>query len=176
MKQLRVNFDEVQKAMEDISRDSFDYFFDSATGDVITFSEEILNEVKSRLYENESEEIDEDIEYIEYDEEPDIPCWMEDEVELAMEILFDTNDRYTRIPERASSAAFRTMTDFIDTIEDPDLKNLLAASIEGKGAFRRFKDVLIDHAKERKRWHGYNAKAIKAEITQWLLSLDIEPI
>ena len=175
MKQLKVNFDEIQKAMEDISRDSFDYFFDTETGEVITFSEEILNEVQSRLYDSDSEEIDEDIEYIEFDEEPEIPYWMEDEVELAMEILFDTNERYARIPERTSLAAFQTMTEFIETVEDQDLKKLLAASIEGKGAFRRFKDALIDYAKERKKWHGYNAKAAKKEIIQWLLSISVEP-
>jgi len=176
MKQLKINFDEIQKAMEDISRDSFDYFFDRETGEVITFSEEILNEVKSRLYESDSEEIDEDVEYMEYDEEPDIPYWMEDEVELAMEILFDTKGRYARIPERASSAAFQVMTEYIDTVEDPELRRLLAASVEGKGAFRRFKDVLIEYAKERKRWHGYNAKAARKEIAQWLLSIGIEPV
>ena len=113
MKQLKINFDEIQKAMEDIIRDSFDYFFDTDTGEVITFSEEILNEVKSRLYDGDSEDIDEDIEYIEFDEEPEIPDWMEDEVEMAMEILFDVDERYVRIPERASSADAISRSGFI---------------------------------------------------------------
>jgi len=175
MKQLKINFDEIQKAMEDITRDSFDYFFDTDTGEVITFSEEILNEVKSRLYDGDSEDIDEDIEYIEFDEEPEIPDWMEDEVELAIEILFDVVERYVRIPERASSAAFQAMNEFMDTVEDQDLKALLIVSLEGKGAFRKFKDVLLDYPKERKRWHGYNAKAAKKEVIQWLHSIGVEP-
>ncbi len=176
MKQLKINLDEIQKAMEDIARDSFDYFFDIDTGEVISFSEEILNEVKSRLYDGDSEDIDEDIEYIEFDEEPEIPDWMEDEVELAMEILFDVDERYVRIPERASSAAFQAMTEFIDKLEDQKLKDLLVASLEGKGAFRKFKDILLDYPKERKRWHGYNAKAAGKEIIRWLHSIGVEPI
>jgi hypothetical protein len=176
MKQLKINFDEIQKAMEDITRDSFDYFFDTDTGEVITFSEEILNEVKSRLYDGDPEDIDEDIEYIEFDEEPEIPDWMEDEVEMAMEILFDVDERYARIPERASSAAFKAMNEFIDKLEDNNLKDLLVASLEGKGAFRRFKDILLDYPKERKRWHGYNAKAAKKELVHWLHSIGVEPI
>jgi hypothetical protein len=176
MKQLKINFDEIQKAMEDIIRDSFDYFFDTYTGEVITFSEEILKEVKSRLYDGDSEDIDEDIEYIEFDEEPEIPDWMEDEVEMTMDILFDVDERYVRIPERASSAAFQAMTEFIDKVEDQNLKDLLIASLEGKGAFKRFKDVLLDYPKERKRWHGYNAKASKKELIQWLHSIGVEPI
>jgi len=176
MKQLKINFDEIQKAMEDITRDSFDYFLDTDTGEVITFSEEILNEVKSRLYDGDYEDIDEDIEYIEFDKEPEIPDWMEDEVELAIEILFDVVERYVRIPERVSSAAFQAMTEFMDTVEDQDLKDLLVVSLEGKGAFRRFKDVLLDYPKERKRWHGYNAKTAKKELIQWLHSIGVEPI
>lgn len=161
--------------MEDIVRDSFDYFLDLMSGEVITFSDQILNEVKARLYDNDEEEIDEDIEYIEYDEIPELPDWMEDEVELAMEILFDVENRYIRIPERNSVTAFNTMVEFVKTVEDEELKNILIKSLEGKGAFRKFKDALIDYPKERKRWHGFNAKAVKIEIIKWLKSLGIEP-
>ena len=95
---------------------------------------------------------------------------------MAIEILFDVVGRYVRIPERASSAAFQAMTEFMDTVEDQDLKDLLVVSLEGKGAFRKFKDVLLDYPKERKRWHGYNAKAAKKELVRWLHSIGVEPI
>ena len=84
MRDLKVNFDEIQKAMEDVVRDTFDYFLDLETGEVMTFSEEILGEVKERLYGDDDEEIGDDIEYIEFDKEPEIPDWMEDEVELVL--------------------------------------------------------------------------------------------
>ena len=176
MKQLRINFDEIQKAMEDVSRDSFDYFFDYETGEVITFSEEILNQVKERLYEGDSDEIEDDIEYIEFDEIPELPDWMEDEVELALEIIFDVRGRYFRIPERPSSLAFQTKAGFAELVENPVLKEKLLAALNGKGAFRQFKDVLLAYPKERKRWHGYNAKAMKKEIVQWLNSIGVNPL
>jgi hypothetical protein len=176
MKQLKVNFDEIQKAMEDVSRDSFDYFFDYETGELITFSEEILNEVKARLYEDDADEIEDDIEYIEFDEIPELPDWMEDEIELALEIIFDVRKRYFRIPERRSSLAFQTKAGFAELIENPVLKERLSAALDGKGAFRNFKDVLLDYPKERKRWHGYNAKELKKEIVQWLNSIGVEPV
>jgi hypothetical protein len=176
MKKLNVNIDEIQKAMEDVVRDTFDYFLDLETGEVMSFSEEILREVKLKLYENDAEEIGDDIEYIEFDEVPEIPDWMEDEVELALEILFDTQDRYPRIPERRSGAAFKSMAGFIDTIDDSILKEELSAALDGKGAFRKFKDILLARPKERKRWHGYNAKAMKNEILEWLGSVGIEPL
>jgi hypothetical protein len=176
MKKLKVNFDEIQKAMEDVSRDAFDYFIDLETGDVISFSEEILSEIKSRLYDSDSDEIEEDIEYVEFDEEPDLPDWMEDEVEMALEILLDESGRYVRIPERTPPKAYKSMADFIETIEDSFLREKLSRVLDGKGAFRRFKSVLIDYPKERKRWHGYNAKVMKKEIIEWLSSIGVEPV
>jgi hypothetical protein len=176
VKKQKVNFDEVQKAMEDVSRDTFDYFLDMVTGEVIAFSEEILSDVKSRLYDSDSDEIGDEIEYIEFDEEPDLPVWMEDEVELALEILLDEGGRYVRIPGREPAAAYKSMSEFIDTVEDKVLGEELSNALNGKGAFRRFKDVLIDFPKERKRWHGYNAKAMKKEIIGWLSSIGAEPV
>ena len=175
MKNLKINFDEIQKAMEDVARDTFDYFLDLETGEVLAFSEEILAEVKARLYDSDSEDIGADVEYIEFDEDPEIPEWMEDEVELALEILFDTKDRYPRIPERTSSAAYHTMVEFATTIEDAALNERLAAALVGKGAFRKFKDILLDHPRERKSWHGFNSKAVKNETVEWLRSIDVEP-
>ena len=176
MRDLKVNFDEIQKAMEDVVRDTFDYFLDLETGEVMTFSEEILGEVKERLYGDDDEEIGDDIEYIEFDKEPEIPDWMEDEVELVLEILFDTKGRYARVPERGSAAAYQSMTGFIETVDDPALKEALSSALDGKGTFRKFKDILLDYPKERKKWHGYNAKAMKKEIIGWLDSLGIEPL
>jgi hypothetical protein len=168
-----VNFGDIQKAMEDVARNSFDYYFDRETGEVIPFSEEILAQGKALLYESDADEIDDDIEYIEFDEVPELPEWMEDEIELGIEILLDKSDRYIRIPERTASLAYQSMAEFIETVSDPDLKEKLSAALNGKGAFRKFKDVLIDDPKERKRWHGFNAKAMKKEITEWLKSQGI---
>lgn len=173
MKRLRVNFDEIQKAMEDVVRDAFEYFLDLETGEVMALSEDITKEVMSRL--GDTDEIEGHVEYIEYDEEPDLPYWMEDEIELSLDILLDESGRYVRIPERDSSEAHKAMTGFIETLQNPVLEEELVSALNGKGAFRRFKDVLIGYPKERKQWHGYNAKVMKKVITEWLHALGIEP-
>lgn len=174
MKKLKVNFDEIQKAMEDVARDSFEYFLDLKTGEVVVISEDILNKVKSKLYEGDYDEIGDNIEYIEFDEEPDLPYWMEDEVELAMEILLDEKGRYVCIPPRKSSEAFKVMVGFIEEVTDPILKKALTDALNGKGAFRNFKNVLLNYPKERKKWHSYNAKEMKNVIIKWLESIGIE--
>jgi hypothetical protein len=174
MKKLYVDFDQIQKAMEDVARDTFDYFLDLETGEVMTVSEEIIHELKTRLSDDEVDELDDDIEYVEYDEEPHIPDWMTDEMEMILEILLDESERYIRIPERQNRIAYQSMSAFLDTIEDPLLREELSAALNGKGAFRKFKDTLIRFPRERKRWHSYNAKTMKKESIEWLTSLGIE--
>jgi hypothetical protein len=171
---LFVDFDEIQKAMEDVVRDTFDYFFDLETGEVIPLSQEIVSELSTRLSDEDSDEIADDIEYIEFDEEPDIPDWMTDEMEIILDVLLDESERYVRIPERARETAYRSMIDFTETIQDPLLKEELRSALDGKGAFRKFKDVLVNFPRGRKRWHRYNARAIRKESIEWLKAMGIE--
>lgn len=176
MRRLYVDFDHIQKAMEDVVRDGFDYYLDLATGEVLTLSEEFMREFKCRLSDDELDEIEEEVEYIEYDDEPEIPDWMTDDMEMALEILLDESGRYIRIPERQNSIAYQSMNAFIDTVQDPRLKEELCAALNGKGAFRKFKATLVKFPKERKLWHTHNAKAVKKESLEWLQSLGIEAV
>ena len=43
-------------------------------------------------------------------------------------------------------------------VEDPDLQGKLSQAIDGKGAFRRFKDVLMAYALERERWFAFRSE------------------
>ncbi len=174
MRRLEVDFDEIQKAMEDVQRDLFDYYLDLETGEVLVISEEILLELKDRLSDGVSEE--EQIEYVEFDEEPTIPDWMADEMEDVLEIVLDEEGRYVRIPERETRRAYQTMREFIATVRDADLRRALEAASDGKGAFKKFKDTLVGFPRERKRWHGFNAKEVRKEIREWLMSLGIHAV
>lgn len=171
MSGIFVDFDEIQKAMEDVVRDAFDYYLDLETGEVMVISEDIMTDIRRRLYEDEIGEIDGDIEYIEFDEDPEIPDWMADEMEMHLEVLLDESGRYVRIPEREPQRAYQCMVAFIETVQNEPLKWELESALSGKGAFRKFKDVLLRFPRERKRWHGFNAKAVKREIIEWLESL-----
>ena len=173
MEKLKIDFDEIQKAMEDISREAFDYFLDIQTGDLIILSEDIIARAQTVLDESIDEDM-EDYDEVEFDEDQDIPDWMEEEIELAVDIFLHEKDRYARIPERNSGSAYAAMKGFTEGLEDTLLQESLTAILDGKGAFRKFKAALESHPKERKMWYGYNAKAAKLEIEAWLKSLGIE--
>ena len=174
MRRLTVDFDEVQKAMEDTVRDAFDYFLDLKSGDVLILSEDILNRARLLLSLNVDDDM-ESFEEVVFDQEIDIPAWMEDEVELALDIFLG-GEKYVRIPERSPRNVFAAMTEFIDNLQDPQLREGLQQLPSGQGTFRRFKDALEPYPKLRKLWYGYNAKVAKREIMEWLKSLSIEAI
>ncbi|MDA8433942.1 MAG: UPF0158 family protein, partial [Nitrospiraceae bacterium] len=138
-------------------------------------SEDILGKARQMLL----RELDEDIaeyEEVEFDEPPDFPEWMEDEIELALEIFLNERERYARIPEREAAAGYRAMKGFAEGLDDPGVKEALLAILDGPGAFRRFKDALDSHPKLKKLWYGYNAKIAKDEMKEWLQSLSIEGV
>ncbi len=172
MRRPEINFDEIQKAQEDTEREAFDYFLNKNTGELLILSQEIIN----RAWEILSESYDDiaDFEYVEPDEIPDIPAWMEDEIELALDVFMNDHDNYIRIPERNPSKTYAAMTAFAATVQNQTLKELLRSVLDGPGAFRKFKDALAPFPKEKKLWHGFNAKTSRKEIEEWLTICGIE--
>ena len=171
---MNIDFDGIQKAMEDTDRDAFDYFLDTETCEIIILSEDIINKAQEILAESYEDDI-EDYEDVEVEEVPVIPEWMEDEIELALDIFIYEKERYTRIPERTPRYGYDTMKAFAETLENESLREILLELLDGKNAFRRFKDSLAPYPKERKLWYGFNAKASRNEIRVWLSSIGLDP-
>ncbi|NOX20469.1 MAG: hypothetical protein GXO99_04315 [Nitrospirae bacterium] len=170
---MKINYDHIQKAMEDIRRDRFDYYLDLTTGEVKQVPIDTLKRANEILYTNPEEEYEPGVVF---DSEVNLDVEMDentiDSIEEVIEILLNSN-RFVRIPERDSADAFKTMRDFAETVKDEALKKSLINALNGKGAFRRFKDALLADKKERKRWHGYNALHMKKVIKRWLQGLTI---
>ena len=59
--------------------------------------------------------------------------------------LYDTIENWLSIDSLGSRTAYQDMLEYIDTLDDRHLAELLTVAIAGRGAFRRFKDVLTDH-------------------------------
>ena len=170
---MNINFDEIQKAMEDTERDAFDYFLDRENGEIIILSEDIIKKAQEILAESYDDDIG-DFEDVEVEKVPVIPEWMEDEIELALDIFIFEKERYVRIPERSHQYGYNTMKEFAGALNDEALKQTLLGLLDGKNAFRRFKDALGPYPKERKLWYGFNAKASRTEIETWLKTIGLE--
>ncbi len=75
---------------------------------------------------------------------------------------------FLRIEPASSREQYRWMERFVGSVIDEPLRERLVISIDGKGAFRRFKDVLLAYPAERERWFSYRADLLHWHIAQWL--------
>jgi uncharacterized protein UPF0158 len=81
-------------------------------------------------------------------------------------IAADAN--YLRIDPVSSREQYRWMERYIPMVEDVELRAKLAVSIDGKGAFRRFKDVLMSYGAERERWFAFRSERLRIFMEAWL--------
>ena len=82
---------------------------------------------------------------------------------------------YLRVEPASSREQYRWMEKFVGSVTDEPLRERLTISVDGKGAFRRFKDVLLAYPAERERWFSYRAELLHWHIQQWLEQHDIHP-
>jgi hypothetical protein len=81
--------------------------------------------------------------------------------------------RFVHLDPASSREQYRWMERFVQSVEDPSLKERLILAIDGKGAFRRFKDVLLSYPVERDRWFTYRANLLHIYINNWLVGQDM---
>jgi hypothetical protein len=83
---------------------------------------------------------------------------------------------YMRIEPVSSREQYRWMERFIPTVEDTPLRDQLSAAIDGKGAFRRFKDVLMSFSAERERWFAFRSERLRVFMEAWLTAHGLRPV
>src|SRR5215510_1738130 len=100
----------------------------------------------------------------------------DDDDELREQIEEGFGERFIHIPYQGSNAGYRDMEEFASSVTDDRLRTLLEVAIRGKGAFRRFKDVLLEHPDERERWFQFSNERSRERIRRWLDREGIEPV
>ena len=65
-------------------------------------------------------------------------------------------------------AGYRDMEAFVGTVTDPDQADRLSIAISGRGAFRRFKDVLARWPDELERWYRLSNERERGRARAWL--------
>jgi hypothetical protein len=82
-------------------------------------------------------------------------------------------DRYEQIPKAESREGYEDMADFVATVDHEHVAELLEVAINGKGAFRRFKDVLLDYPEERERWFKFKVDRMEERALEWLEDIGV---
>ena len=73
-----------------------------------------------------------------------------------------------RIEPIPSREAYGDMEDFIGRVRDPRARDLLERAIAGRGAFRRFKDTLLDFQELRAVWFAFHDARMERRAIEWL--------
>ncbi|GGJ96160.1 hypothetical protein GCM10007063_18300 [Lentibacillus kapialis] len=93
------------------------------------------------------------------DEKPygHLPDWQQEEMELAIDFVEYDMEKYVLTPSQFDINEYGMMEDFCFSIKDPGKQDKLLHTIRGKGAFRRFKDMVID-LDLAEDWYDYRDK------------------
>jgi hypothetical protein len=83
---------------------------------------------------------------------------------------------YLHVDPVSSREQYRWMERFIATVEEPDLRSRLVGSIDGKGAFRRFKDVLMAFPVDRERWFAFRSERLRTAMEAWLSAHGLQAV
>jgi hypothetical protein len=67
------------------------------------------------------------------------------------------------------------MAEFADAVADSRLQRALWVALDGRRPFRRFKDTLAGHPRERERWFAFREERLRAAMRDWLADNGIEP-
>ena len=160
MKKLKVDLEMVANAMEDVARVDMEYYLDKETGEVIFLPVEI-----SRYVEEEDENL-----------RGELLDWQKKDIKVAQDILFINPDRYINIPEGAPCNGYDLMVKFAETIDDELLREKLSIALDGRGAFRRFKNVIADYPDYREKWFIFRDERTNKKVIEWLNSMGIESV
>jgi predicted nucleotidyltransferase len=67
-----------------------------------------------------------------------------------------------------SAESYSDMEDFAEAIPDPRTRDLLLRAIAGRGAFRRFKDTLLEFPDMREAWFHFHDARMERRAIAWL--------
>ena len=174
VRKMTIDLAELAEAFDNSSWEAT-YYLDLDTGEIVFVTDETRGELNA-IYEQLG---DEDVEQAGFDEalrQRGLPDWMQETVRQADQVEQGFGTRYVEVPRSDSSEAYRDMEAFIETVHDRRLQYRLWDAINGRGAFRRFKDVLADHPGERERWFAFKDERMRRRVLEWLESEEIEAI
>jgi hypothetical protein len=162
---LAIDADELEAAFDDASN-MLHYYLDLATGKVIAITDEIRDELNA-IYKALGDYCDDDT-FAAVLIERAHPDWMRVMLDEAHKVEQDDGTTYIAVPKADSRESYHVMEDFIKTVADQRFQAQLQYAIQGRGAFRRFKDALLTHSDERDRWFAFNAAHVRERMLAWL--------
>ncbi|MGF6949981.1 hypothetical protein QF028_002486 [Neobacillus sp. B4I6] len=101
------------------------------------------------------------------EEEPfdHLPEWEQEDRKVAIDVV-ENFENYKELPTKYEVNEYEIMENFCLTVSDQSKQESLLRAIKEKGAFRRFKDKIIDFEMEE-QWYSYRDECFKQIAIEW---------
>jgi hypothetical protein len=169
-----IDYDSLELAMNaGLSTGTF--YFDRVSGQVYPVSDDDRAKALSCLTLDEIEEPALRLAWCEMWEEGRVGDAISELEEPAVQEAVDRYlGRFLIVRRMNAGEAYADMEDFSATVEDDVLHDLLVRALDSPGAFRRFKDVLLNYPGERQRWFDFHDDRMRQRVHDWLAEKGIE--
>ena len=173
-RKVKVDLEELSFALENNFSELRQYL-DLETGSIVTIADEDawkLEEIYEEIYDEDGNLLITLEDYLQQEGGHD---WQKEMILEADRVEQGYGTRYIRV-EHDSRDDYRTMERFVGTVEDDDLREHMWDAIQGRGAFRYFKDLLYRHPELREEWFAFKNARLQQRVAGWLETYDIEPV
>jgi hypothetical protein len=170
MRKLKINRIDFETAFELSSYETTAYL-DTEVGAVILVENYLVNQMEELLADKDGEDIESVLQA-----QPDLSDIERQQLLDAARVEGDADNRYRMIPRQDSRDGYQHMQEYIWSLEDEHLRELLETAIQGSGAFRQFKDVLYRYPEAQENWFRFRDERQKRRMMDWFASEGVEPI
>jgi hypothetical protein len=174
-RQVNVDLDELAIAL-DTDFSELHQYLDLETGRIIPIMQEIsweMEEIYEEIYDEDGNRVVTLEDYLQRRDDPD---WQKEMMLEADRVEQGYGTRYIRVERDDPYGDYRDMERFIGTVEDARLQERLWNAIRGRGAFRRFKDLLARHPQVEEAWFEFKDARLQKRVANWLAYHEIEPV
>lgn len=144
----KVKLDDILEALE-FSNEEVNYYYNKITSEIISIREEEVRIADGA----DADSIDH------------YPEWQREIIEAAID-LEENWENYISLPSRFDIDEYDIMVEFCDSLDNDRISDELLSALNGKGAFRRFKDAAIRLNVENK-WYNYRDVALRKIAMDW---------
>ena len=141
----------------DTMSDEYKVFLDKETGNIVSLSVEELSI---------AEELEEDEDFSDY------PEWQRDELKEALDVVLNW-ENYVELPDKFEIDEYSIMEEFCDYVSDSRIGDALRNAIQGRGAFRKFKDT-IQRLNIEDSWYKFKEEVFRKIAVEWCEDNHIE--
>lgn len=143
---IQVKLTSIVEEME-MQFDELRTFLNSVTGEIVSVRSDDLNAAEAETS---------------FDHLPD---WQQEDIIIAIDVV-ENFENYIELPTKYDINEYDIMEDFCLTISDQRKQDSLLRAIRGQGAFRRFKDTIIELNIEN-QWYAYRGEQLKQIAIEW---------